>query len=129
MAKPVTVKGGTLLPSVKAVSVLESSIILAKIIFSECPSKAQESTLRSMFAVHKKQSSAFMLAMEVDGRTIRFRPLGNKTPPTETALRDMLDAMGIGEVNFSPPPPSKTKNKVSLQQSRNTKPIRTPVAG
>ena len=115
--KVTTVPGSVIFPSIKTVTI-EPRTILAEVTFVEALSLAQINALRGMYASYKKKSrTEFMLAMEISGKSVRFRTFGNKTPPPEKNIRGMLQALGMAEANYVPPaPPKKSLVKPAVKK-------------
>lgn len=122
-----TVMPGTTFPPIKSIFINGSSEraaesqLIAEVVFHEAPSMYQEKVLKEMLMNHKTTHAGFYVAMQVEGRTIRFRRLGNKNPPTSQGLREMLNSMGIGEITVPQTQSSSekkkaTKNKVTTTQ-------------
>lgn len=111
-----TVMAGITMPSIRSINHTPAYETLCTVETHAFIEQNQRTTLVNMLANHKKSHPNFWLAMQIDGRFIRFRRLGSKEAPTKQALADLLNAMGIGEITpiTKPKPPAKTAQKAVL---------------
>ena len=101
--------------------------VLATVTFRELLNPAQEVFLRKILANIQKGSK---VAMQVDGRYIRFRRFGTCVPPTEENMQVLFNRLDIGTVSPQPEPrPSKPKAPPAfVRKNPRRQPVRTVIA-
>jgi hypothetical protein len=105
--KVTNVAGGTQFPMIKAIST-NTSTIIAKITYAEALRERQIKALRNMYASYKQRCGfKWMVALGINGREVTFQVYAGKPIPPKKEVWELLEALGLAEINYVPTAPKK----------------------